>query len=227
MKLVIFDCDGTIVDSQRIIMAAMAEAFASAGLPVPERARVLEVVGLSLANAIGRLVPDASDEALVLRLADLYRASFAELRRHPEHSEPVFPGVGELISALGQDGETFLGIATGKSRRGVAALLERLGLSAHFHTVQTGDDHPSKPHPSMIRQAMAETGAARSDTVMIGDTTFDMEMARLAGVAGVGVTWGYHPPDALAAAGARLLVKDCEELRAALDGSALGRGSLS
>ncbi len=216
MKLVIFDCDGTIVDSQHAIVAAMGQAFCSAGLPVPERVDVVGVVGLSLATAIGRLLPE-HDETAVLQLADRYKVAFADLRSRPEHSEPLFPGVGELIAALGTREDVALGIATGKSRRGVAVLLEREGLAPHFHTIQTADDHPSKPHPSMIRAAMVEAGAGRSDTVMIGDTTFDMEMARLARVAGLGVTWGYHPPDALTAAGARALARDCTELGTAID----------
>ena len=110
-----------------------------------------------------------------------------------------------------------LGIATGKSRRGVDAIFERLGLHPYFVTIQTADGHPSKPHPSMIRAAIHETGAAAESTVMIGDTVFDIEMAKNAEVAGVGVTWGYHPVDQLKLAGAHEIVTGYADLLPAID----------
>src|SRR5690606_11825217 len=122
----------------------------------------------------------------------------------------------KLIETLAGRGDIVLGVATGKSRRGVAALFEREGLSDLFMTIQTADDHPSKPHPSMILKAMAETGCAPAETVMVRDTTFDIEMALSAGVGAVGVDWGYHPGEALIAAGAHAVADHCQGLQLAI-----------
>ncbi len=216
MKLVIFDCDGTIVDSQHAILQAMHQAFVAAGLPPPAREGVLEVVGLSLSTAIARLLPEPDVER-VHWLGEAYKAAFAELRQSPAHSEPLFPGARETIAALANRGDLMLGVATGKSRRGVDILFERERLAPYFMTIQTADTHPSKPHPAMVHEAMAEAGVLALDTVVVGDTTFDVEMARLAGTGVVGVTWGYHPAAQLSAAGAHALVDGYAELPGALD----------
>ncbi len=217
MKLVIFDCDGTLVDSQHHIVAAMEEAFGAERLAPPPREAVVSVVGLSLGTAVARLLPPDCGDDLVIRLAEAYKAAFAARRQRPGHDEPLFPGVGEAVRALSERDDVLLGIATGKSRRGVAAVLEREGFSRLFATIQTADTHPSKPDPSMIMAAMAETGAAPRDTLMIGDTTYDIEMALGAGVGAVGVGWGYHPAAALRDAGAHILVETGHELEPALD----------
>jgi phosphoglycolate phosphatase len=210
MHLIIFDCDGTLVDSQHNITAAMAHAFAAFGLAVPPAHVVLGGVGLSLGEAFDRLAPEAPPE--VRRgLAEHYRNAFADGRLERGH-EPTYPGIREAVAHLGGRDDAVLGMATGKSRRGVRRVLEQEGWEGHFVTIQTADDHPSKPDPSMILAAMAETGAAPERTVMIGDTTFDMEMARLAGVGAIGVGWGYHDPRRLAAAGAHELVERGEAL---------------
>jgi phosphoglycolate phosphatase len=211
MKLIIFDCDGTLVDSQHLIVTAMGQAFAAAGLEPLPRSDVLAIVGLSLPVAVARLLPTAAP-ATVLAVAEAYRDAFHQLRQDPANHEPMFPGALETVTALSARDDVVLGVATGKSRRGVAAILERFGLTSRFITVQTADTHPSKPHPSMILKAMEETGASPADTVMIGDTTFDIEMARAAGVGAIGVGWGYHPVLALERAGAHVIVNKCEDL---------------
>lgn len=216
MKLVIFDCDGTIVDSQHMIVAAMDRAFASHGLAALPRERTLSIVGLSLSQAIARLLPEA-DDTLVDRVASSYKAAFFELRKDAAHHEPPYPQALEVIKALAARPDTVLGLATGKSRRGVDAIFERLGLHPYFVTIQTADGHPSKPHPSMIRSAIQDTGATAASTVMIGDTVFDIEMARNADVAGIGVTWGYHPAAHLQLAGAHEVVDGYGDLAAAVD----------
>lgn len=217
MKLVLFDCDGTLVDSQHVIVAAMTDAFAGEGLMAPAREAIVGVVGLSLDIAVARLAPAGSDIERVDRLSEAYKAAFAALRSRPDHAEPLYPGVRAALERLAARDDVRIGIATGKSRRGVATLLEREGLASLFHTIQTADTHPSKPHPSMILCAMDETDARPQETVMIGDTTFDMEMARGAGTAALGVAWGYHPADALWQAGAHHVSADCAELERTLD----------
>jgi phosphoglycolate phosphatase len=199
-RLAIFDCDGTLVDSQANICRAMEECFARAGLPAPSRERTRRVVGLSLVEAMRAIHPDGEQETHVA-LADDYKQVFQHLRGNGLVDEPLYDGVAELLDRLDADG-WLLGVATGKSDRGLRLCLERLGLHGRFVTLQTADRHPSKPHPSMIHAALAERGADPDFSMMIGDTSYDMAMAKAAGVAAVGVSWGYHEPQELVAAGA-------------------------
>jgi phosphoglycolate phosphatase len=211
LKLVVFDCDGTLVDSQHMILAAMERAFAGFALPPPGRGEVLSVVGLSLEEAVGRLAPvDRRQD--VPALADAYKQSFGELRRDKAHAEPLYPGIREALLALADQPDVVLGVATGKSRRGLAAVLERERLTGLFATLQTADTHPSKPDPAMLLAAIAETGAEAHRTLMIGDTTYDIEMAMGAGTRGIGVAWGYHPVADLEAAGAHSIVDESRRL---------------
>ncbi|MEM8743365.1 MAG: HAD-IA family hydrolase [Pseudomonadota bacterium] len=209
--LVIFDCDGTLVDSQHLIVAAMEQAFNAANQPSPPRDAILGIVGLSLPEAIWRLTSGA-EEATVLKISDGYKNAFGELRKDPNHWEPMYDGAHACVTALAADDRFVLGIATGKSQRGVARVLERFELVGHFETIQTADDAPSKPHPGMIERALEETGAEKAHTVMIGDTTFDMEMARNAGVTGIGVSWGYHPHEHLDGDGVHEIAHDYPQL---------------
>jgi len=215
-RLVIFDCDGTLVDSQHMIVEAMGRAFDVHDLPRLPRETVLSIVGLSLPIAVHRLLPDAPRDR-VTGVSEAYKQAFGELRRDPAHHEPLYPGALEAIAALVDRPDVLLGIATGKSRRGVDGIFERFGLAPHFVTIQTADDNPSKPHPEMIRRAMAETGTAAPRTIMVGDTTFDMEMARAAGVGALGVSWGYHPRADLDDSGAHTIIDGYEALTGALD----------
>lgn len=199
-RLAIFDCDGTLVDSQINICLAMEDCFARAGLEAPCRERTRRVVGLSLVEAMRAMLPDA-DPDFHITLAEDYKRSFQRLRGGGLVDEPLYEGIVELIEAL--DGEGWmLGIATGKSDRGLTLCLDHHGLARRFVTCQTADRHPSKPHPSMIEQAIADAGAAPETTIMIGDTSYDMAMARAAGVTAIGVSWGYHGADELRQAGA-------------------------
>jgi phosphoglycolate phosphatase len=207
LQLVIFDVDGTLVDSQNMIVAAQREAFAACGLEPPSRARSLSIVGLSLAEAFTALVgADGPIEAL----AEAYKAAFGRLRADPACEEPLFPGAEALIARLAARSDIMLGIATGKSRRGVAHILETHGWTDVFATVQTADDAPSKPDPTMLRQALADTGIQADSAVMIGDTSFDMGMAKAARLHAVGVSWGYHPVAALQEAGADTIIDTFE-----------------
>lgn len=201
LRLVIFDVDGTLVDSQTDIVAAMAYAFTEVGLSVPDRAAILSIVGLSLDRAMAVLAPEAPAEAYV-RMVAAYKAAYVDLRAEAgvAISSPLYPGAREALEALAVQDDVLLGVATGKSKRGLDMLIDGHQLADFFVTRQVADFHPSKPHPSMILQAMQEAGVAAGDTVMIGDTSFDMEMAAAAGVQGIGVSWGYHPVCQLAAA---------------------------
>ncbi len=216
MNLVIFDCDGTLVDSQDAICAAMVHAFSGLGLEPPRRAEVLGVVGLSLPEAFEVLAPRHSD-TMRAELSERYKAAFPRHAPSPIPRDPLYAGAKFAVEALARREDIVLGIATGKSRRGVARLLDQEGWHAHFLTIQTADDHPSKPHPSMIERAMHESGIDPVRTVMIGDTTYDIEMGRNAGVATIGVAWGYHATDALAAAGADAIVDEFAAVEAAID----------
>lgn len=219
--LVIFDCDGTLVDSQNAIVGAMSAAFQAHGLEPPLRSAILSIVGLSLIEAVTFLTPGATPAAIAA-LAQSYRDAFTEIRTRGDELEPMFPGAREIVAELAARKDVALGIATGKSDRGVKRLLKREGWKGLFHTIQTSDRHPSKPHPSMIDAALAETGVARSATAMVGDTTFDIEMAKAAGVAGIGVSWGYHPVPRLEAAGATLVLGAFSELTPWLERRAKG-----
>lgn len=215
LRLVVFDVDGTLIDSQAHILASMAAAFAGAGLPMPARAQALGVVGLSLPLALGRLAPGAAPDVLDAMVA-AYKAAFHAQRQAT--TSPLYPGALAALDRLGRRPETLLGIATGKSRRGLDHVLAMHDLRRHFVTAQVADDHPSKPHPAMLQSALRDTGAAAADAVMVGDTVYDIEMARAAGLRSIGVTWGYHPAEALRQAGADALIGGFAELDAALHG---------
>ena len=199
-RLAIFDCDGTLVDSQHNICLAMEDSFQRSGLAPPEREAIRRIVGLSLLEAVQALAPEAHPD-LHMQLGEDYKTAFQRLRGRGLVDEPLFEGVTDALSTLIEDG-WLLGVATGKSDRGLALCLDHHGIGRHFVTLQTADRHPSKPHPSMIQQAMAEAGAGPETTMMIGDTAYDIGMARAAGVTAVGVAWGYHDETELFAEGA-------------------------
>ena len=209
-RLAIFDCDGTLVDSQATICAAMEECFVRADLPPPPRERTRRVVGLSLVEAMRAMLPEA-EPALHAALAEDYKAAFHGLRCRGRVEEPLYEGIVELIETLEADG-WLLGVATGKSDRGLKLCLEGHGLSRRFVTLQTADRHPSKPHPSMVEAALAEAGADPDLSIMIGDTSYDMAMAKAAGVTAIGVGWGYHEAQELLAAGADFVAAHPSEI---------------
>jgi phosphoglycolate phosphatase len=218
LRLVVFDVDGTLIDSQAVIIASMRGAFAAAGHPAPPDATILSIVGLSLPVAVAALAPEVS-EADRAGIVAAYREEFAASRLSGggERSAPLYPGAREALETLGARPSTLLGVATGKARRGLDHVFAAHGIGHHFVTAQTADDHPSKPHPSMLEQALRETGCDAGAAVMIGDTEFDVVMGRAAGFATVGVAWGYHPRERLLEAGADVVIDRFGELAAALD----------
>ncbi|MEO7564542.1 MAG: HAD-IA family hydrolase [Sphingomicrobium sp.] len=199
-RLAIFDCDGTLVDSGATIYEALGLTFAERGLAVPPPHVGRRVIGLSLVEAMAGLMPDSSRDDH-FELAEKYKKHFIALRAAGRVEEPLYPGILDLLDALEEHGFA-LAVATGKSDRGLKHCLDAHGLRARFVSLQTSDRHPSKPHPSMIHQALADSSAEAADTLMIGDTSFDMAMAVAAGAVPVGVAWGYHEPAELIDAGA-------------------------
>ncbi len=200
LRLAVFDCDGTLVDGQAHICDSMDDAFASAGLPAPDRNLVRRIVGLSLPVAVRKLVQDA-EEAQVAAVVTAYKDAYRNRREQGILHEPLYDGIANLLTRLKGDG-WLLAVATGKSDRGLDACLETHGIRDLFISLQTADRHPSKPHTDMLEAAMAEAGVGAGQTVMIGDTTFDIIMACDAQVRALGVAWGYHEPHELIRAGA-------------------------
>lgn len=211
MKLALFDVDGTLMDSQAMILASLTAAFKSEDLPLPSRNEMLGIVGLSLVKAMATLRPDDGAERHE-RLAQSYKQAFWTYRTDKSFPEIPFDGALDLLRRLQARDDVLIGIATGKSQRGVRHIIDQFGLEGVFTTIQTSDDAPSKPHPGMILQAMTEAGAKAEDTVMIGDAIFDIDMAHAAGVKAVAVGWGFQPTSVLADARPHAIVNDFNEL---------------
>ena len=209
-RLAIFDCDGTLVDSQSIICRAMRQAFTIEQLAPPEDSATRRVVGLSLTEAMRALLPEAG-HGLHVQLSETYKRAFQDLRAAGEVEEPLFPGIAEALKLLDAQG-WMLAVATGKSDRGLKHCLEVHDIERYFVSLQTADRHPSKPHPSMIVQAMADAGAAPETSVMIGDTSFDIGMGINAGCLTVGVAWGYHDAEELFDEGAHFVADRPDQL---------------
>lgn len=220
-RLVIFDCDGTLVDSQRTIVGAMNRAFDGLNLSRPPEDAVRRVIGLSLSESMARLLPEGSAKDHE-RLIEGYRSAFLETRSAPDYEEPLYPGVVEALDHIEGSG-MLAGVATGKSLRGLEATLRHHGIHDRFVTLQTADWNPGKPHPAMVERAIAEAGAEPGTTIVVGDTTYDMEMARAAGACAVGVSWGYHPVDELRAVGAHAVIDRFQDLAGVLTALLDGR----
>ena len=196
-RLAIFDCDGTLVDSGGTIHRALDATFRAHSLICPPRHEAQKIIGLSLEQAMAALAPEADAGAL----SATYKDNFIAMRGAGEVDEPLFEGIVTLLDTLESNG-WLLGIATGKSLRGLKHCLASHGLEGRFVTLQTADNNPSKPHPGMAHTAMAEAGAAPENTVFIGDTAWDMGCARAAGCLAIGAAWGYHTAEELLVDGA-------------------------
>lgn len=209
MSLILFDVDGTLIDSQAIILEAQQRTLAEFGITHPGRTEGLSIIGLSLPRAFSVLIGESHDlDAIVKRYGEI----FGSLRADPAWQSPLFPGAREAVGNFAGRQDMKLGLATGKSRRGVSHLLDQEGWHGLFTTVQTADTNPSKPHPAMVLTAAAEAGVSASEVIMIGDTSFDMEMAKAAGARALGVAWGYHPVAALREAGAEAIAQNFEDI---------------
>jgi phosphoglycolate phosphatase len=213
-RLAIFDCDGTLVDSQANICLAMEHAFDEAGMTPPSRHATRRIVGLSLVEAMRVLLPDAEAQVHV-DMAERYRASYLVLRNNGLEHEPLYDGIAALLSSMDESG-WLLGVATGKSDRGLERCLDHHGIKGLFVTLQTADRHPSKPHPAMVYQALVDAGVVATNAVVIGDTVYDIHMGKAAGCRTIGVNWGYHPVEELRSAGADFIAESMDELGALL-----------
>ena len=206
--LIVFDWDGTLMDSAASIVHAIQSACRDLGLPAPDDARARHVIGLGLIEALQYAVPDLPREnypELSERYRHHYFARFDDL--------VLFPGVADLLAWLAGQGR-LLAVATGKSRKGLDHALERSGLGPVFRATRCADECFSKPHPQMLEELMLELAVPPGKTLMIGDTTHDLRMAESAGVAGVGVGFGAHPPEALRAESPLAVVETPEALAA-------------
>jgi phosphoglycolate phosphatase len=213
LKLIIFDFDGTLVDSRSLILESHRIVFAEFRLPAPSPADSLALVGKSLDVILTQL---AGPTAPVLEMVRAYDLLLPQLRADPAFAEKPFDGVAELLRELSSTTNTVLGIATGHRSDTIAPALDALQWNGFFRTIQAADMAPSKPHPGMLLQALAATGATPENAIFIGDTTFDIEMARAAQLRSIGVGWGYHQPEQLMAAGAHRVAKAVDELRSCI-----------
>lgn len=226
LKLVVWDMDGTLVDSRDVIRDCMDEAFEAFGLEPPGYERTRQIVGLSLDEACRRLAPQL-EQVDLHRLVEAYKDGFISRRSRPDFEEPLYEGAVEALKAL-QDEGWLQAVATGKSRRGLNAVFDHHGLGSFFDAALCADDGPGKPHPFMIEECLARLGASAGEALMVGDTAHDMEMARSAGVRGEGVAWGFHTRDEIVAGGADHVSETFAELMARLRhfGAGLARTEL-
>ncbi|EUB95487.1 HAD-superfamily hydrolase, subfamily IA, variant 1 [Rhizobium sp. CF080] len=212
MKLVLFDCDGTLVDSAGLIHETMRRTFAHFGKPEPQVEDTKAIIGLTLDIAIARMQgkPHADEEAV--EMMAYYKTLFAVVRQDLDFKEPLFSGIRDVIDTIGPREDLLIGAVTGKSRRGLKLVMETHGFDKYFVVSRTADDCPSKPHPAMVTECCDETGMLPSDTLVIGDAIYDMQMAKAAGATAIGVSWGYASVDALKQAGADVIVHHPSEL---------------
>ncbi len=211
MRLILFDCDGTIVDSQQAIITGMHQAIAASGLTAPPDTTILTSVGLSLEDAIEMYLPD-STEAQRVKLLENYKRIATKIAAREDRGEVLFSGIANLLHALAAETETLMGIVTMKSRRGVHRVCKTHGFEDIFQVLKSADDGPGKPNPQLIQDAMDEMGVKAAQSVMIGDTVYDMTMAVNAGVLPIGVSWGYNPVADLKKYGAKYIVETPDEL---------------
>ena len=218
LRLVVFDMDGTLIDSQDVIIEAMRRAFVGMGRPAPTNAQTLSIIGLSLDKAVATIAPDFSPAEVALGVEG-YRRSFIEMRAETggEAAAPLYPGAFAALERLHAQDKILMGVATGKARRGLDHAYASHGIGHFFVTHQTADRHPSKPNPSMLYQTLSDTGCEVEQAVMIGDTEFDIAMGKAAGFATIGVSWGYHSLERLQAAAPDFIIDGYDELDETLD----------
>lgn len=216
MRLIVFDCDGTLVDSQQTIITATEAALSSHDFPSPERRDILYAVGLPVDVAMRRHAPEASDDQII-NMLDVYRDTYQQLVQQDDRGQVMFDGMREQIKQLGRLDDTLMGIITMKSRRGLERVVDAYEIRKYFQVLKSADDGPGKPNPDLMLDAMRETGVTAAQSVMVGDTSFDIMMAKAAGARAIGVGWGYQTVEELEESGADAIAQSPLELQALLD----------
>ncbi|MGB7335856.1 MAG: HAD-IA family hydrolase [Salaquimonas sp.] len=211
MKLVLFDVDGTLIDSQAIIHESMRQTFLRFGRQEPDISETRSIIGLTLDRAIATILNQDITEEILAMTAE-YKSCYLELANRKDMQSLPFAGIPEMIDRLAQRDDLMLGIVTGKSRRGVRKLLEQSQFQGRFVVSRCADDCPSKPHPAMVKECCEEVGMSPFNTIVIGDTGFDMQMAGSAGAKSIGVTWGYHAEQRIVDGGAGYMVRSVPSL---------------
>lgn len=207
LKLIVFDWDGTLMDSAARIVACMRDALVDGECgPLPD-GRIRDIIGLGLNEAIYRLVPEASDHTRQL-VNDRYRHHWLHGGWEPS---PLFPGAEAMLRELAEHGY-LLAVATGKSRRGLQRAFDETGLQPLFQFSRCADESFSKPHPQMLLEIMERMGVAPTETLMVGDTEYDMQMAANAGTWGLGISHGVHAAERLLASRALACLDSLEEI---------------
>lgn len=224
MKLVLFDVDGTLIDSQAIIHESMRLTFIRFGFEEPHIESTRSIIGLTLDFAIATILGREIDDEVLAMTAE-YKSIYLDLAKLEEMQSLPFRGIPEMIDRLAKRNDILLGIVTGKSRRGVRNLMTQSHFEGRFVVSRCADDCPSKPHPAMVRECCEDVGMSPFNTIVIGDTGFDMEMARSAGATAIGVTWGYHPKDRISSGGADYIANSVDALEQTIF-SAAGLGDM-
>ena len=210
-RLIVFDCDGTLVDSAHVIVATIQAAWEEIGMAPPDHRDIRRCIGLPLQAVMARLHPDGMEEEHA-GLVDAYRRINRRAMGDRGLEEPLYDGCLAVLDQLARRDDALLAVATGKGRRGLDHTLRRHRIADYFAVLKTANDGPGKPNPRILLDAMAETGASPWNTVVIGDTIFDIGMAARARTHAIGVSWGYHAPDDLRQAGARVVADDFADI---------------
>ena len=213
LRLVIFDLDGTLIDSVALIVETVTNAFQAVNEPAPDERMIRSISGITARDAMAILAPHATPQR-VEEITASYRRHYlsgAGLAR-----EPLFNGALAALERLQSDPETILAVATGKGHQSAVTLLELHGILDRFHSIETPTHNRGKPDPQMVETAMEKAGTERSQTVMVGDTVHDMRMAKAVGVGAIGVVWGYHERADLIQAGADIVIDHFDDLDSAV-----------